>query len=331
MRGDTLKKKLMMLCALMLMICTSFSGCGFNSGKIRFGSAGIGGTYQVFGDTFANLVTSKNKKYNIEVKTTAGSASNLRLLSKDYIQMAVAQMDLINDAYDRTGIFENDKKYQGFSAIASLYTEACQIVVPADSSIKSIEDLEGKTVSIGEEESGTEQNAVQILSAYGLNEHVVDEVNLNYTNAAKKLKSGDIDAFFCTAGVQTTVIGELAKQCKLRLISLDQKGIDRLKKSYKFYTEYTIPANTYAEQPNDVKTVGVKAVLLASDKLSEDTVKDITQILFKNEQQIQYALPVNISLDEKSAVEGITIPFHDGAAAYYKEHGITVNTEKGSN
>lgn len=326
-----MKKKLIILCAVAVMISTCLSGCGVNSGKIRFGSAGIGGTYQVFGDTFANLVTSKSKKYKIEVKTTAGSASNLRLLSKDYIQMAVAQMDLINDAYDRTGIFEHDKKYQGYSAIASLYTEACQIVVPADSSIKSIEDLEGKTVSIGEEESGTEQNAIQILSAYGLNQKLVNEVNLDYTNAAKQLKSGDIDAFFCTAGVQTTVINELAKQCNIRFISLDQKGIDRLKKSYKSYTDYTMAANTYTGQTKPVKTVGVKAVLLASDKLSEDTVKDITSLLFKNKQSIQYALPVDISLDEKTAVEGITIPFHEGAAAYYKQQGITVNTEKGSN
>ena len=320
MRGDILKKKLMVLCAVAIIISTCLTGCKMNSGKIRFGSAGIGGTYQIFGDTFANLISSKSKKYNIEVKTTAGSAANLRLLSKDYIQMAVAQMDLINDAYNRTGIFENDKKYQGYSAIASLYTEACQIVVPADSSIHSIEDLEGKKVSIGEEESGTEQNAIQILSAYGLNEKLVDEVNLDYTNAAKKLNSGDIDALFCTAGVQTTVINELAKQRKIRLISLDQKGIDRLKKSYKFYTEYSIPANTYTNQTQP-----------ASDKLSEDTFKQITKILFANEQKIQYALPVDISLDEKTAVEGITIPFHDGAAAYYKQYGITVNTEKGSN
>lgn len=67
--------------------------------------------------------------------------------------MAVAQMDLINDAYNRTGIFENDKKYQGYRAVASLYTEACQIVVPADSDIQSMDDLEGKKVCIGEEES----------------------------------------------------------------------------------------------------------------------------------------------------------------------------------
>ena len=81
-----------------------------NTRKIKFGAAGLGGTYRVFGDTFANLVTSKNKKYSMEVKTTAGSAANLRLLSDGYIQMAIAQMDLTNDAYERTGIFENEKK-----------------------------------------------------------------------------------------------------------------------------------------------------------------------------------------------------------------------------
>ena len=82
----------------------------------------------VFGDTFVNLVTSKNKKYKMEVKTTAGSAANLRLLSDGYIQMAVAQMDLTNDAYERT-FLKNEKKHGGYSAVAALYTEACQVVV----------------------------------------------------------------------------------------------------------------------------------------------------------------------------------------------------------
>lgn len=65
------------------------------------------------------------------------------------------------------------------------------------------------------------------------------------------------------------MINELSKQCKIRLVSLDQKGFSRLKKSYKFYTEYTIPAGTYVNQTKEIKTVGVKAVLLASDKLSK--------------------------------------------------------------
>ena len=132
-----------------VMLAGILTGCGANTGKIKFGAAGLGGTYRVFGDTFANLVTSKNKKYKMEVKTTAGSAANLRLLSDGYIQMAVAQTDLTNDAYERTGIFENEKQHGGYSAVAALYTEACQIVVKADSSINTVEDLQDKRVSVG--------------------------------------------------------------------------------------------------------------------------------------------------------------------------------------
>ena len=73
--------------------------------------------------------------------------------------------------------------------------------------------------------------------------------------------------------------------------------------------------------------VGVKAVLLASDKLSEKKVKEITEILFENKAELQYILPTDISLDESQATEGITIPFHDGAAVYYEEHGISMNEE----
>ena len=76
-----------------------------------------------------------------------------------------------------------------------------------------------------------------------------------------------------------------------------------------------------------VKTVGVNAVLLASDKLSEKTVEELTQILFEIKQELQYSLPVDILPDEKIAVQGVTIPFHEGAAAYYQFCGIDVSVE----
>ena len=208
-----MKKRWFALCMCIVMLAGILTSCGTNTGKIKFGAAGLGGTYRVFGDTFANLVTSKNKKYKMEVKTTAGSAANLRLLSDGYIQMAVAQTDLTNDAYERTGIFENEKQHGGYSAVAALYTEACQIVVKADSSINTVEDLQDKRVSVGEEESGTEQNAKQILAAYGLNDSLVEEVNLDSSNAAEELREGKIDAFFCTAGaVVVLMLGKFLKE-----------------------------------------------------------------------------------------------------------------------
>ena len=324
-----MKKRIGIFLASLLLL----SSCGRDSGRLKMGAAGLGGTYQAFSDAFAKLESETNNR-EIEVRTTAGSAANLRLLSQNYIQLAMCQPDLLEDAWNGTGQFEGTEPIRGFGAVAGVYEEACQIVVKADSSINTVEDLQDKRVSVGEEESGTEQNAKQILAAYGLNDSLVDEVNLDYSNAAEELREGKIDAFFCTAGAQTTVIGELAKKCDIRLLSIDEKSAEKLKGTYKFYTDCTIPKETYNGQTEDVKTVGVKAVLLASDKLSADTVKDITKILFENKQELQYALPVDISLDEKSAVEGITIPFHKGAVAYYEECGMDaaeLTTEKESN
>ena len=182
----------------------ALTGCSADSSSIRFGAAGIGGAYHVFSDIFAGVVSEADNGYDMQVKTTAGSAANLRLLSKGYLQMAIAQNDMTNDAYYGEGNFAGGDKYRGYSAIATLYDEACQIVVRKDSNIKSVNDLQGKNISIGEKESGTEQSAKQILQAYGLTDRLVKTVQLDYTSAADKLKDMEIDAFFCTCLLYTS-------------------------------------------------------------------------------------------------------------------------------
>lgn len=318
-----MKKELLFLCALLVML----TGCSAKNDKIKMGAAGLGGTYRVFCDTFADIASEGEENPVIEVKTTAGSKANIRLLSEGYIQLAVVQNDMANNAYYAVENFKDKDKYQGYGAVAGLYIEACQIVVREDSGIRSIDDLQGKKISVGEEESGTELNATQILDAYGLSDKLVEKVNLNYADAAKDLEDGKIDAFFCTAGTQTTVIEELARQCNIRLLNIDDNGIEKLLNSYDSYTECIISKGTYKGQDEDVKTVGVKALLLASNKLSADSVKELTAMLFKNKEKLQYTLPVDFSMDEKSSVDGVTIPFHKGAASYYKDKGINVETK----
>lgn len=306
----------------LLCLCLLLAGCGSTGGAIRFGTAGVGGNYNTFGQTFAGLLSDQEDPMQIEVKVTAGSAANLRLMSEDYIQLAISQTDVISAAWNGTDAFSK-KALTGYGAVAGLYTEVCQFVTRKDSGIKSIRDLKGKKVSVGEAESGSEVNAVQILLAYGLNEKLVEEVNLNYTDAAKALQAGEIDAFFCTAGVRTTVVEELAKQVDIRLLPVSGDERKALIDTYDFYTTYTVPAGTYSGMNKDVKTVGVKAVLLASNKLSEGDVKKITAALFKNADQLQLAVPVDFTLTEESAVQDIPIPFHAGAAAYYEEAGVS--------
>lgn len=315
--------------SLLLSMVLLLAGCGGSSSQVRFGAAGLGGVYQSFASAYTQLAGEELSDLTFEVKTTAGSAANLRLLSQDYIQLAIAQADLASDAWTGTGSF-SESAYQGYSAVAGLYTELCQIVVRADSGLTGVEDLMGKTVSIGEAESGTEQNALQILEASGLSDQLVTTVNLNYTDAASQLASGEIDAFFCTAGIQTTVIEELAQQCDIALLPVSQDCVEKLAVLHDgVYTSCTIPAGTYTGVEKDVATVGVRALLLVSDRLSDETVKTLTALLFDRQAELQYALSIDFQLTAEEAAEGVPLPFHPGAAAWYAEQGITVATEAG--
>ena len=199
-----------------------------------------------------------------------------------------------------------------------------KLEVRADSGINTVEELQGKTVSIGEEESGTEQNAKQILAAYGLDEKLVKEVNLNYTDAAKQLQSGEIDALFCTSGVKTEMIEELANSCGIALLPVDGSAAARLLAAYPAYSQGVIPAGSYNGQDQDVPTIGVKAVLLASDELSENTVKALTKTLYDGVDTLQAELGLPLEL---GPADKIGVPVHAGAAAYYQENGMAAGED----
>lgn len=305
------------------------TGCGnrtLDTGKIRFGTAGKGAVYDTFGRAFAGILTDENSGLTVDVKNTEGSAANLRLLSGGYLKLAISQADMISDAYNGVNSYKGSR-LRGYSAIAAPYTEVCQIVVRADSDIRSVSDLSGKTVSIGEAESGTLLNARQILYAYGLNGSVVKEKELNYQQAENQLKTRKIDALFCTSGVRTEFLEDLAKSTKIRFLPVDARQRANLKKTNHSFVDKTIPAGTYTGQDKAVQTLGVKSVLLASDKLSAHDVRSITGTLFGKTKALSASVPIALELDPKEAVKGVRIPFHKGAAAWYKEHGITVRTE----
>ena len=312
-----MKKVVSILTCLCLLMTT---GCSRQE-TIRFGAAGVGGMYYPFANAFTELASKDETGINWKVKSTAGSAANLRLLSDNYIELGIAQADLIEDAYYGKGTFHSGK-YRGYKAVASLYPEACQIVVRKDSDITSLDDLEGKNVSVGEEESGTERNATQILEMCGLPDNLVNTKNLDYTDAADQLAEKKIDAFFCTAGICTTVIEELTKECDIRLLEIPESCRQKLKKAYSFYDDYVIPAGTYSGQTEDIQTISVQSVLLASSTLSEKTVQKLTASLFKHIKDIQYSISINLQLTPQEAVKGITIPFHPGAETYYKLEGV---------
>lgn len=300
-----MKRIAAMLLALVMLVMT---GCGGKSKNIRVGAADIGGVYYAYSSTFAQIAHEDMSGYTFETKTTAGSVANLRLISGGYIDLGIVQADMLSDAYNSRGTFENGDYQKGYKALAALYIEACQIVVRKESGISSIDDLVGKTVSIGAAESGTEKNAEEILKVSGITEELVKTVNMDYAEAAEKLADGQIDAMFCTAGIRTGIIEQISKSCDIDVISLDDKCIEKLLTAYPLYEKYTIPAGTYQGQNEPVSTIGVRAVLIASSSLSDSTTEQITSLIFSHSSD--FKMQLHLMLYSMSRKEQMAWIFH---------------------
>lgn len=304
------------------LLLLGLTGCSKASDELHIGTGGTGGIYYSYGTALAPILKEATGK-EVTVRETTGSEGNLQLLATGVAELATVQSDTLENAVNGTGNF-SEGAMSGFSAVASLYTEACQIVATKASGIESIADLAGKRVSVGEEDSGVTRNAEQILMANGLTLDSLEVSRLSFADSAEALSRGEIDAFFCTAGAPTTAVAELADKEDVRLISPDKRTIDQLTGLYSYYAACTIPAGTYRGQDEEVTTLGVRAVLVASDSLDAGTVRAVTAALFDHNDEIQNAVAVDAALTPESAVVGVPMGFHPGAASYYQEKGIDV-------
>jgi TRAP transporter TAXI family solute receptor len=285
-------------------------------GRIRIATGGQSGIYNAFGDALASLL-EKHLKMTVTVIPSGGSIDNINMLRNDRADIAFLQNDIMTYAYNGTNIFSSDGPFQDFRALASLYPESCQVVARRNI-INGIVDLKGKRVSIGAEGSGTELNALQILDSYGMGYADVNVDHLGFNASVRSFNEGNIDAFFCTAGVPTPAVSELTKAGEACLLSIGDAHVRLIITQYPYYSKQIIPKGTYPGIDEDVETVAVKATLAVSAKLSEKVVLEIVKIMFENSLEIAEKVP-GIGLSRESAVEGLPIPLHPGAEKFFFE------------
>lgn len=309
--------------AAAVMAVSLLCSCG-SSDVLKLGTGNTGGNYYAYGTMLSEL-----DENSIEVKRTAGSQANMRLMNEGFIDMAIVQSDVLSEAVNGVGDFENEP-ITGVRAVAGLYDETFQIIVRSNSDIQSIADLKGKKISVGDEGSGVAKNAEYLLQSAGVAFSSVESVYMPYSESAAALESGDIDAFFAIVGAPATVISELAESTDIRFIVPDSRTVEYMLNIYKGYSEITIPAGTYHGQDTDITTVGVKAVLVADSDVESQKIKDITATLFEKSSNIKYSVSVP-EPNADFAVSDIPCSFHQGAADYYAGIGITVNTDTENN
>ena len=289
---------------------------------IKIYTGGTGGTYYPLGTKLAELITKySGGAIEASAVTSGASVANARALKSGDAQLVFIQNDISYYAYKGLYMFKGDP-VDIIRGVATLYPEIIQIVVRADSGIKSLSDLAGKKVVVGAQGSGTAVNAEQILKAAGIWDKITP-VYADFRQGAQQLKLGQVDAVFLTAGIPTSAIVELSATVPVDLVEVSDSVLKKLHdKGYKFYVSVVVPKGTYKGMDGDVKTVAVKAMIACRSDLPEDVVYKITKILFEHLDELRQAHKRAEDVKLEKALDGMSVPLHPGAEKYYNEKGV---------
>lgn len=325
LKGDMMKRFKVglgfALFALMIVSGAFFSCSKFVNTNFILATGGTSGTYYPFGGAIANIWNTKVQNMNVTAQATGASAENLRLISKGEAEFAIVQNDVMDYAFNGSDMFAG-QKLANLATIGTLYPEVIQIAASTSSGIKSVKDMKGKRVSVGDAGSGVEFNAKQILLGYGLSFDDIKKANLSFKESSDAIQNGTLDACFITAGVPNAALQELALTAGLVLIPVNGAEASQIMNTYGYYTQFDIPSGTYKGSDVVTTTLAVKATLAVSSKLDEKVVYDLTKALFENQADLAASHAKGKELSASYAVTGVSVPFHPGAAKYYKELGL---------
>ena len=286
-------------------------------GRLSIATGGSGGVYQVYGGGLADLLSDELPDAPTTAETTSASVDNLLLVADGESDVAFSLADSAIDAVEGSESFERPLPLR---ALGTLYPNITQVVVKADSGIESIDDLKGKTVSVGAPNSGTEVIALRLFEVAGLDpDDDISQRGLGVGESAQAIRDGSIDAFFWSGGVPTAAIVDLATTDDIRILPVAEYLPDLRERYGEAYQEAEIEDGEYTGVGAS-KTIGVPNLLMVNEGMSDDLAFDITKALYDNKKRLSEIVPSAESLDPEKGRELVTpVKLHPGARRYYRE------------
>ena len=266
---------------------TTTPPAGGSGETVTLATGGTSGTYYAYGGVMQTTLNPLLTTGQLNVTSTGASSANILEVADGNAQMSILQSDVLSYAHSGTDLFTEAETSSQW--VAGLYNETVQII--SAPGIKDVSELKG---------------------------------NGSFGDAANDLKDGKIDAAFTVAGAPTTSITELDATAEFDMISLTPEAVEYLTTNYPFLVQEDLPAGTYPNNIDyDVTCVAVKAVLVASEDLSEDFVYELLTQMFENQESMAATQAKFQFLTLENAVAGVgDVPMHPGAEKFYTEKGV---------
>lgn len=303
---------------------------------LRIATGSAAGTYFPVGETIARLLSHPPGMPPCDPdapcgvpdliatsETSEGSVANVTAVATGAVETALAQADVISWAQTGTGLFADQPAMANLRVIANLYTESMHLVVRRDANITRVQDLKGKRVSLDRPGSGSRVDALLILAAHGVKQASLKVVELGPAQASDALANGEIDAFFFLGGAPAATVLDIAGNNEIDLVPITGEARQKLLSKTRYFTASTIPAGTYPGI-GDTETLSVGAQWICAVERSEDLIYEITRTLFDpvNRPVLETSHPKAREISLDTALDGIAVALHPGAARFYREKGI---------
>ncbi|MBL3593782.1 MAG: TAXI family TRAP transporter solute-binding subunit [Synergistaceae bacterium] len=315
-------KKLMIFVAVAVLAISAVAGTASAKTFLSIATGGTAGTYYPVGGGIADVVSRHAENLQVTAETGNASAANLNLIGTHQIEVALVQNDVAYWAWKGQNMFSNP--FPNVRAIASLYPEHVHLITLKKTGIKDFMDIKGKRVSVGAPGSGVEADVRSIFEVAGLKYEDMSTDFLDFNNTTQRFKDGQLDAGFVVAGYPVASIMDLATMHDISLVNFDDEFLKKLEAQFPYFAADVIPAGTYKGVDQDVKTPAVMAMIVCDGDLPEETIYEFTKALWDNIDELYkvHSKAQLVTLD--TALVGISVPVHPGAAKYYAEKGLNV-------
>ena len=283
-------------------------------------TGGTSGVYYPLGVALSEIYGQGIAGSRTQVQATKASVENLNLLQQGKGEIAFSLGDSVKLAAEGNAEAGFPGPLDKLRGVAAIYPNYIQIVASQESGIKSLSDLKGKSLSVGAPASGTELNARAIFAAAGMKYEDLGKVEyLPFAESVELIKNRQLDATLQSAGLGVASIRDLATSLPITVVAVPAADVAKIGSPY---IAVTIPAGTYEGQAEDVATAAVGNFLITHDGVSEETVYQMTKLLFENLDKMAAAHAAAKAIDPAKALDGMPVPLHPGAERYYREAGI---------
>ena len=289
-------------------------------GFINILTGGTSGVYYPLGVAIAKIYSDKIPNTKTQVQATKASVENLVLLQRGSGELAFTLGDSLKAAWDGDEEAGFRNKLDKLRTIGAIYPNYIQIVATAESGIKTLADLKGKSLSVGAPKSGTELNSRAILAAAGMTYKDLGKVEyLPFAESVDLMKNRQLNATLQSAGLGVASLKDLSTSSPIHVVSVPKEIVDKIGPPF---VAAIIPANTYTGQDKDVPTAAVVNYLVTSSAVSDDLAYQMTKLIFDSLPELANAHAAGKEIKLNTAASGSPVPLHPGAIRYYREKGL---------